>query len=68
MYNNIVLVADIFEHTEENINFNSTTLEKPSQEYIDDVVRALTIYSKQVFVCNSPKELNNYLLNFRTLN
>lgn len=35
MYNNIVLVADIFEHTEENINFNSTTLEKPSQEYID---------------------------------
>ena len=34
MYNNIVLVADIFEHTEENINFNSTTLEKPSQEYI----------------------------------
>ncbi|WP_420061029.1 hypothetical protein ACOAK2_11500 (plasmid) [Aliarcobacter butzleri] len=62
MYNNIVLVADIFEHTEENINFNSTTLEKPSQEYIDDVVKALTIYSKQVFVCNSPKELNNYLV------
>lgn len=62
MCDNIVLVADIFEHTEENINFNSTTLEKPSQEYIDDVVNALTKYSKQVFVCISPKELNNYLV------
>lgn len=62
MYNNIVLVADIFEHTEENINFYSTTLEKPNQEYIDDVVKALTQYSKQVFVCNTPKELNNYLV------
>ncbi|MFY4759775.1 hypothetical protein ACOTV0_05985 [Aliarcobacter butzleri] len=62
MYNNIILVADIFEHTEENINFNSTTLEKPSQKYIDDVVNALKKYSKQVFVCNSPKELNIHLL------
>ena len=44
MYNNIVLVADIFEHTEENINFNSTTLEKPSQEYIDDVVRVIWLH------------------------
>ena len=61
----IVLVADVFEHTEENINFNSTTLEKPSQEYVDDVVNALTKYAKQVSVCSSPKELNIHLLKNR---
>lgn len=61
----IVLVADVFEHTAENINFNSTTLEKPSQEYIDDVVNALTKYAKQVSVCSSPKELNIHLLKNR---
>lgn len=60
--NEIVLVADSFTHSEENINFYSTTLEKPSIEYTNDVYNALKLYAKKVKICNSPNALNKYLL------
>jgi D-alanine-D-alanine ligase len=61
--NEIVLVADSFTHSEESINFYSTTLEKPSIEYTNDVYNALKLYAKKVKICNSPNDLNKYLLN-----
>lgn len=60
--NKIILVADTFNHNKENVNFNSTTLERPSEEYTNDVFNALIKYSKEVLVCDSPKSLSNYLL------
>lgn len=61
--NKIVLVADVFNHEDCDVNFTSTTLEKPSEEYTKDVKNALLLYSKHVHICNSPKELNLYLSN-----
>lgn len=61
--NKIVLVADVFEHNEENVNFQSTTLERPDSDYTKSVIKALRYYSKEVHLCSSPKDLNIYLSN-----
>lgn len=59
----IVLVADIFEHDSDNVTFNARTLEKPSIDYTEDLLRVLNKYCKHTQLCTSPKDLNEYLLN-----